>query len=105
MADPMNTRSDSEMLAVLSLLREGDRYGFEITSLLEASEENPFRMREGSLYPLLHTLEQNHYVRSLLKETSDGKTRRHYRLTKSGASYLKKLEAGMSTSGGNQCDD
>ena len=49
-----NLLGGSTVLMLLSLLSEGDRYGYDIIRELAARSENVFQMREGSLYPVLH---------------------------------------------------
>ena len=50
-----NLLGGSTVLMLLSLLGEGDRYGYEIIRELASRSENVFCMKEGSLYPVLHT--------------------------------------------------
>ena len=44
-------------LLVLSLLRDQDRYGYEMISELERRSDHTFQMKEGTLYPVLKKLE------------------------------------------------
>lgn len=88
-ADKGILSGNTDML-VLSLLKDGDKYGYEMVTELARRSDDTFHLKEGTLYPLLHTLEQNHYVKSYVKEAPTGRSRRYYHLTKSGESYLKK---------------
>ena len=47
----------SSML-ILKLLEQQDMYGYQIIKELETRSERVFTLKEGTLYPLLHTLEQ-----------------------------------------------
>lgn len=80
---------NTDML-VLSLLKDGDKYGYEMVTELAKRSDDTFHLKEGTLYPLLHTMEQNRYVKSYIKEAPSGRSRRYYHLTKSGESYLEK---------------
>ena len=81
--------SGSTTLLVLSLLTGGEMYGYQMTSELERRSEGAFSLKEGTLYPLLHTLEKGGYVRSHLREAPNGRERKYYRLTKKGAALLE----------------
>lgn len=92
MAIEQNNVSGNAEVSVLSLLKSGDLYGYEIITELNKHTCDTFHLKEGSLYPLLHTLEQDHRVKSYTKTTPSGKNRRYYHLTKSGETYLAKQE-------------
>ena len=49
--------SGSTTLLVLSLLRGGDMYGYEMISELSRRSDRTFELKEGTLYPILHGLE------------------------------------------------
>lgn len=85
--------SGSTPMLVLSLLKGGDKYGYEMVAELARRSDDTFLLKEGTLYPLLHTLEKNGYVKSYVKATSNGRERKYYRLTSEGKAYLKEKEA------------
>jgi PadR family transcriptional regulator PadR len=72
---------------VLALLRDKDRYGFELTRSL--SEADGLVTSEGTVYPLLSRLRNDGLVESFWQESSQGPPRRYYRLTKDGRSALE----------------
>jgi DNA-binding PadR family transcriptional regulator len=74
----------STILLLLSLLEETDRYGYEIIKELESRSDNAFQFKEGTLYPVLHKLENSGYVESYMAKGDTGKERRYYRITKNG---------------------
>lgn len=78
----------STVLLLLSLLDEGDRYGYEIIKELELRSDKVFQFREGTLYPVLHKLENNGYVKSYMSKGDTGKERRYYQITKAGKKQL-----------------
>lgn len=80
--------SGNTAMLILSLLEEQDMYGYEMIETLEAKSNNVFCLKAGTLYPLLHTLEEKAYLTSYEKEAG-GKVRKYYSLTKEGKKYLK----------------
>ena len=80
--------SGSTGLLVLSLLKSGDKYGYEMITLLEAISNEVFQMKEGTLYPVLHNLEKQGFVRAYNQENEKGRSRRYYHLTDKGARQL-----------------
>lgn len=81
--------SGSTPLLILALLKDGDKYGYEMVSELARRSDNTFELKEGTLYPLLHSLENNKLVKSYTKEAPGGRQRKYYHLTEEG---LKQLE-------------
>ncbi|NBG88427.1 PadR family transcriptional regulator [Isachenkonia alkalipeptolytica] len=79
----------STVLLLLSLLKEQDRYGYEIIKELELRSENAFQFKEGTLYPVLHRLEAKGYVKSYQAKGDTGKNRKYYKITKSGLEELE----------------
>ena len=84
--------SGSTPLLVLSLLRDGDKYGYEMVIELARRSDDTFQLKEGTLYPLLHTLEKNKYVTSYLHSNPGGRERKYYRLTDLGREQLEYKE-------------
>lgn len=80
----------STVLLILSLLEETDRYGLEIIKELEVRSENAFRLKEGTLYPVLHKLENDGYVKSYKAKGDRGRERKYYEITKKGKKQLSK---------------
>ena len=83
-----NLLSGSTTLLVLSLLSAGDKYGYEMIAELEAKSDHTFTLKEGTLYPILHTLERDGAVKSYEKEAPTGRMRKYYRLTHRGRELL-----------------
>ena len=81
--------SGSNAMLVLSLLKDGDKYGYEMVQELKKRSKNAFEMKEGTLYPLLHALEKAGEVQSYDKTAPSGRERRYYRLTEKGAGRLE----------------
>jgi PadR family transcriptional regulator, regulatory protein PadR len=71
---------------VLALLREGQRYGFELVQAL--SETDGLLISEGTIYPLLSRLRRDELVSTSWQESEAGPPRRYYQLTDAGQRAL-----------------
>ncbi|QOR34904.1 helix-turn-helix transcriptional regulator [Clostridium sp. 'deep sea'] len=78
----------STLLLLLSLISESDRYGYEIIKELEIRTESTFQFKEGTLYPVLHKLENKGYVKSYFQAGETGRKRKYYKITSSGKKQL-----------------
>ncbi len=76
-------------MLLLKLLEEQDRYGYEMIKELEARSENVFSLKEGTLYPVLHTLETEGAVESYEKAAETGRVRKYYHITGGGLRILE----------------
>lgn len=88
MADLKSLSSGSTPMLLLKLLSEKDMYGYEIIETLKACSNNVFEMKAGTLYPLLHSLEDKHLLNVYEKEVA-GKVRKYYSITKEGKGALE----------------
>jgi DNA-binding PadR family transcriptional regulator len=59
--------------------------------LIEELAEHGYRVSPGTLYPLLHSLEQLEMLKSY-NELFGGKIRRYYKITANGRRHLKKAK-------------
>lgn len=74
---------------LLQLLSEEDRlYGYEIAQRVRQRTEEKILIKEGSLYPALHKLEEQGLLQSET-EYAGKRPRRYYRLTDSGKKEAK----------------
>ena len=81
--------SGSLSMLILKLLSEKDMYGYEMIETLRKRSENVFELKAGSLYPLLHSLEDKHYLTCYEREMQ-GKVRKYYQLTTEGRRFFEK---------------
>ncbi len=80
--------SGSTSMLILRLLEDKDMYGYEMIETLEKKSNNVFILKAGTLYPLLHSLEEKKYL-TAYEDEAGGKIRKYYSLTKEGRKYLK----------------
>ena len=59
--------------------------------LMRGKSKNVFELKAGTLYPLLHGLEEKGFVESYEKEAV-GKIRKYYHITRSGKKELKRSQ-------------
>ena len=78
----------STNMLVLSILQEQNMYGYQMIKELKAKSQNVFEFQEGTLYPILHSLEEKNYITSYWDE-SGAKKRKYYSITKEGKKHLK----------------
>lgn len=78
----------STTMLVLNLLVEENMYGYQMIKALSKKSQNIFELKEGTLYPILHSLEEKKLINSYWDEVA-GKKRKYYSITKEGKSYLK----------------
>lgn len=79
----------SSSLLVLSVLESKDMYGYQIIKEIELRSEKVFSFKEGTLYPILHSFENNGYVKSYWDESEQGRKRKYYKITKKGLKVLQ----------------
>ena len=79
----------STTLLVLSLLAEGEKYGYQMIAELARRSDNTFQLKEGTLYPILHALEKEGRVKSFRREAENGRERKYYRITPTGLALLQ----------------
>lgn len=78
-------------LAILAILARSDVYGYELASMLAAESDGCLAVKEGTLYPLLHRLEDAGCIVSYWETEPRGVPRKYYHLTPTGREYLHNL--------------
>ena len=77
---------------ILSLLKDRAMYGYEIVKVVNARSNGLLEWREGTLYPTLHRLEHEGFVRSYWQEAAGGpnagRKRKYYAATRKGLAEL-----------------
>jgi PadR family transcriptional regulator, regulatory protein PadR len=80
-------------LIILSQVSEADRaqqplWGYRISELVERESAGRFRLRAGTLYPLLASLESDGLLKSEWGGRDDGPRRKYFHLTPKGGKVL-----------------
>jgi len=87
-----NMLSGNTTMLVLKLLEAKDMYGYQIIEELSKKSEDVFKLKTGTLYPLLHGLENDGMVTSYDENTDNMRVRKYYRLTSKGKGLLAKKQ-------------
>jgi DNA-binding PadR family transcriptional regulator len=83
-------------ILILSILAGGAHHGYQLALELEEKSGGAFRFRHGTLYPILHKLENDGLISGDWLEGGSGRRRKKYRLTDAGRARLKRLHQGWS---------
>ena len=73
---------------VLSILADGDSYGYAILAKVRELSGGQMEWTDGMLYPVLHRLERLGYVEANWATAESGRRRKYYRITKQGRTQL-----------------
>jgi PadR family transcriptional regulator PadR len=80
--------SGSTTMLILKLLDDSDMYGYQMIEELEKRSDNVFTLKAGTLYPILHSLEQQGIVESYDKLSDSDRVRKYYRITQKGREFF-----------------
>jgi DNA-binding PadR family transcriptional regulator len=80
---------------VLSLLRRGDSYGYELIQNVRDLSDGQLEWKEGMLYPLLHRLDEHGLIEAYDRAAPSGRRRKYYRLLPEGERQLEDHRAGF----------
>lgn len=78
-------------LAVLSILKAGRRYGYELLKVLQQTGNGNLEIKEGTLYPLLHRLEDAGFISGEWQAEGRARPRKYYLITPQGRAHLTRL--------------
>lgn len=89
MAIDKSLLTGSTTMLILKLLEETDMYGYQMIEELNRKSNNVFELKAGTLYPLLHTLEQKDMLSSYERSADNARIRKYYSITKKGRKYFQ----------------
>jgi PadR family transcriptional regulator PadR len=73
---------------VLTILAEGDSYGYAILQRVRELSGGRIEWTDGMLYPVLHRLERLGHVEARWEVAESGRRRKYYRITSLGRTQL-----------------
>jgi PadR family transcriptional regulator, regulatory protein PadR len=76
------------LLVLTTLASQGRMHGYAITNHVQRVSNDLLRVEEGSLYPALHRMEQDGWIRAEWATTDTGREARFYSLTAKGRKEL-----------------
>lgn len=84
----------SVSVALLALLARAGQplYGYQLSKILEEVTRGPLPMKQGTLYPVLRSLEREELLSSSLEPSDSGPPRRYYQVTPQGHEVLGLVE-------------
>jgi PadR family transcriptional regulator, regulatory protein PadR len=90
-------------ILIMKLLSQEKMYGYQLLQELDKKSEGVFKMKEGTLYPVLYRLEDNGFISSIWEEpdrSSPDKRpmpRKYYQITTDGRKELNNLISDLKT--------
>lgn len=74
---------------MLSILAEGESYGYAIIQRIHDLSDGALELSDGTLYPVLHRLDDDGLISSTWRTAETGRRRKYYALTAKGRKALE----------------
>jgi len=71
-------------MIILKTLQWGEQHGYGISQMIRASSGDVLQVETGSLYPALHRLERQGWVKAEWKKSESNQRAKYYKITKLG---------------------
>jgi len=89
---PDNLQGALDLLILKTLASRGPLHGYGIALHVESVSDDVLRVEEGSLYPALHRMEQEGWVRSNWRTSEHNRRAKFYGITAVGSKHLAAQE-------------
>ena len=89
-----NLKRGTIELSVLTLLRENDMYGYEISQQLSIQSGGLYQIQESSLYPSLYRMVEKGLISDRMEKVGKRRVRVYYHIEPCGEEYLRELRRG-----------
>jgi PadR family transcriptional regulator PadR len=93
MSKPSDLVQGTLDLLILKTVAPGPRHGWGIAQRIRQVSGEVLQVNQGALYPALHRLEQNGWIRAKWGESDNNRRAKYYSLTPAGRRYLEQEEA------------
>jgi transcriptional regulator len=90
MAKPTDLVQGTLDLLILKTVGLEPKHGWAIAKRIQQVSGDALQIQQGSLYPALHRLEQQAWVKGEWRPTETGRMAKFYSLTRSGRQQLEK---------------
>ena len=90
MARPTDLVQGTLDLLILKTIALEPKHGWAIAKRIQQVSREALQVQQGSLYPALHRLEQQAWIRAEWRATETGRMAKFYSLTRSGRKQLEK---------------
>lgn len=87
-----NLQGALDLLVLKTLAARGPLHGYGIALHVESVSDDILRVEEGSLYPALHRMEQEGWVRSSWRTSENNRRAKFYAVTTAGERQLAAQE-------------
>ena len=74
---------------ILSLLAQGENYGYALIQEVKRLSGDKIEWTDGMLYPVLHRMEDNGWIKSRWVESDTGRKRKYYSIKRDGHEALR----------------
>jgi DNA-binding PadR family transcriptional regulator len=74
---------------ILALLSRGESYGYALIQEVKRRSGDKIEWTDGMLYPVLHRMEENGWIKSRWVEVENGRKRKYYAIKKGGLQALQ----------------
>ena len=96
MAKPTNLVQGTLDLLILRTISHEPKHGWAIAKRIQEVSREALHVQQGSLYPALHRLEQQAWIKAEWRTTETGRMAKFYSLTRAGRKQLEEeLETWM----------
>jgi transcriptional regulator len=93
MSKPADLMQGTLDLLILKILSLEPLHGWAIGQRLKQVSGDVLQVSDGSLYPALHKLEQNGWIKAEWKMTENNRRAKFYALTRPGRTHLERESA------------
>lgn len=86
-------------ILILKLLSEENMYGYQLIHELDERSSGIFKMKEGTLYPILYRLEDDKMIESFWENDAEKRSvpRKYYKITNEGLLGLNNMKLELNT--------
>ncbi len=101
MGKPSDLLQGTLDLLILKTISLEPKHGWAIAKRIQQVSREVLQIQQGSLYPALHRLEQQGWIKAQWAETETGRKAKFYSLTRAGRTQMEReLESWDRLSGG-----
>ncbi|PYU90675.1 MAG: PadR family transcriptional regulator [Acidobacteria bacterium] len=93
MSKPTDLVQGTLDLLILRTIALEPMHGWAIARRIRQVSRNVLQVNQGALYPALHRLEQQGWIKAVWGESENNRRAKYYSLTKDGKKYLKQEQA------------
>lgn len=93
MSKPTDLVQGTVDLLILKTVALRPMHGWAIAQRIRQISANVLQVNQGALYPALHRLEQQGWIRAEWGESENNRRAKYYSLTRAGRKYLDKEQA------------